>query len=65
MCESSVFVVRDEEEELLMEDVAWIEVQNGTILLKDIMGRTEEVKGRIAYADLVQHHIVLEPFAEG
>ncbi len=61
MCESNVYVIKDQDEELLMEDVAWIEVRNGTILLKDILGRPKELQARIAYADLVQHHIVLEP----
>ncbi|MFW6189241.1 MAG: CooT family nickel-binding protein [Planctomycetota bacterium] len=61
MCESSVFMAEGEEENLLMEDVSWLEPEDGRIVLRDIMGRERTVEGRLHYADFVQHHIVLRP----
>jgi predicted RNA-binding protein len=61
MCESSIYVARDGGEELVMENVGWMETDGETIRMKDIDGVEKTVRGRIKYADLVQHRVVLEP----
>jgi predicted RNA-binding protein len=61
MCESNVYLAEGDDETLLMEDVGWMEVEGGTLVLKDILGREKTVEGRLLYADFVQHRIVIEP----
>ena len=61
MCESNVYVVEGEQENLLMEDVGWLETDGETVVVKDILGRRKTFSGHLLYADFVQHRIVLEP----
>jgi len=62
MCESNVYLAAEGDVELLlMEDVGWIETDGPRLVLKDLSGTEKVVEGRLKYADLVQHRIVLEP----
>ncbi len=61
MCESTVFVLRDGEESKLMDNVGWIEIDGDSILIKDAEGNKQTLSARVVYADLVGHHITLEP----
>ena len=64
MCESNVYLAAvGDVELLLMEDVGWIETDGPRVVLKDLFGTEKVVEGRLKYADLVQHRIVLEPAA--
>ena len=64
MCESNVYLADvGDVELLLMEDVGWIETDGPRLVLKDLSGTEKVVEGRLKYADLVQHRIVLEPAA--
>ena len=61
MCESNVYLSAEGDVELLlMEDVGWIETDGPRLVLKDLAGTEKVVEGRLRYADLVQHRIVLE-----
>ena len=62
MCESSVYLSAEGDVELLvMEEVGWMESDGRRIVLKDMAGQEKVIEGRLKYADLVQHRIVLEP----
>jgi predicted RNA-binding protein len=63
MCQSDVYVVEGEGELLLMKDVSWIEETEGGLLLKNLDGQQQQIRARVKYADLVSHHIVVEPVA--
>ena len=63
MCQSNVYFRKGAEEALLMEDVAWIEVQGSHVRLQDIMGKEKTLHARFSKANLVDHHILLEPVA--
>ena len=65
MCESNVYVAEGDQEVLLMEDAGWLEVEGDTLVVRDLLGREKRVEGRLLYADLVQHRIVVEPAASG
>ena len=60
MCASNVYVVRGENEDLLMKDVAEIRVEGEKLLLTGILGETKEIKGRIVRLDLEGHAIYIE-----
>jgi predicted RNA-binding protein len=61
MCQSDVYLAEDEGEELLMEEVGWIEVDHDAVRLRDMAGEEMVVDARLKYADLVQHKLVLQP----
>ncbi len=61
MCQSDVYVVEGEGESLLMKDVSWIEETEDGLLLKNLDGQQQQIRACVKYADLVSHHIVVEP----
>lgn len=63
MCESTVFVKRGDNEELLAEDVARVVPEGGEIRVTTLLGDEHRVKGTIREIDLMAHKITLD--AEG
>jgi predicted RNA-binding protein len=61
MCEASAFLVKDGEEQLIMESVDIVD-SNGENAwrLVDIFGDQKTVKGRIKGMNLVDHKILFE-----
>ncbi len=59
MCQSDVYLEGADGEELLMKDVGWMEAAGEGLLLKDVAGEERALPGRLHYADLVGHRIVL------
>lgn len=60
MCESNIYVIEDDVETLLMENVSWMEFDGDAIHMRDIDGAERTIHGRLKRADLVQHRLVLE-----
>ena len=66
MCEASVYMVRQGQEELLMEKVdRIIPGEDGSIFMESIFGERKVVQGRIRELELVHHRVVLEEIAVG
>lgn len=61
MCEASAFILKDGEEELLLESVDEMENENGEINMVNIFGEQKRLRARIKSLSLVDHRIVLEP----
>jgi predicted RNA-binding protein len=61
MCEARVIVKKDEEETTVMEDAAALLIEDGRIVVLNIMGERVEVEGRIERVDLISNLIVLRP----
>ena len=60
MCESSVYIKTDGNEELVMENVAAITpCGDNRFLLKGLLGESKEVTGTIEDINLMAHKIVL------
>ncbi len=60
MCESNVYIKKDDKEELVMENVAAMTpVSDNKFLLKGLFGEQKEIEGRIADIDLMAHKILL------
>jgi predicted RNA-binding protein len=59
MCESTVFIEKGGERELLMDDVVQVAVDGETIKVTGILGETKDVKGRIAEINLMKNTIVI------
>ena len=61
MCESNVYLKKDNNEELIMENVAAISpAGENTFLLKGLLGESMEVKAIIEDINLMGHKIILK-----
>lgn len=61
MCEANVYLIKDGEEELVLESVDTMEPADGDKwLLVSIFGEQKTVNGRIKSMSLVDHRILLE-----
>ena len=61
MCESNVYLRKDDEEKLIMENVAAITpVAENIFLLKGLLGESMEVKAIIEDINLMGHKITLK-----
>lgn len=59
MCESTAFLVKDGKEEKLLEDVVLLKPEGNKIILKNILGETQEIEAVVDHIDLLGHRIVL------
>lgn len=60
MCEASAFIIKDGQEELVLESVDVLEQENGTIRLVNIFGEQKVLPAKIKKLSLVDHKIILE-----
>jgi predicted RNA-binding protein len=59
MCESTAFLLKDGKEEKLLEDVVLLKPEGNKIILKNILGDTQEIEAVVDHIDLMGHRIVL------
>ena len=62
MCESAVYFVKDDQEELILESVDCLESEEGRIRVVNLFGEEKIVNGKIKALSLVNHKIFLEPY---
>lgn len=60
MCQSSVYLVKDGQEELVMEDVSVVKPWGEELLLIGMLGEKKQVKAKIKELQLMDHRILLE-----
>ncbi len=60
MCEANAYIIRDGEEELVMEAVDKVEPENDGLRLVNIFGDQKFMRARIHALFLVNHKILLE-----
>jgi predicted RNA-binding protein len=61
MCEASAYILRNDNEELVLKSVDVVEPQDdGKFLLVDIFGSQKMIKGKLKRMNLVDHRIVFE-----
>ena len=67
MCEASVYVMRDGQEEKILQDVILVQPEEEAILMSTLLGERRLVPGRISRIDFLKHtvHITEEPLAKG
>ena len=61
MCESTAYILKDGKEELLFEDIEFLECKDGEIKMVSIFGEEKTVHARPKRFSLIDHKIVLEP----
>lgn len=61
MCEATAYLLKDEQEQILMESVDLFETYEDQIRLVNIFGEEKIVSGRLKTLSLVDHKIILVP----
>ncbi|NJE08815.1 CooT family nickel-binding protein [Thermococcus sp. M39] len=60
MCQSKVIVLEDGKAEVVMTDVTLLEVKDGKIVVKNLLGKELVLEGyEIDYIDFISHRIYL------
>jgi len=59
MCESNVYIQDEENENLVMEDVAELKAHDGQIWLVDILGDEKEIEGRVQEISFIDHKVII------
>lgn len=60
MCEANVYILKDGNEELFMEDVDVIQPEEDKFFLRNVRGDQKMINAKIKSVSLVNHKIVLE-----
>ena len=61
MCESTAYLLKDGQEELILESVDQLETGDGEVKMINIFGEKRELRAKVRLLSLVDHKIVLEP----
>ncbi len=61
MCQLSAYLVRSGQEELVLEDVAMVQVRGGKVFLTTLFEHREAIDASIQVVDLVRNKLLLEP----
>jgi len=64
MCLSKAYVDRDGKRELLIEEIASLNIENDKLLFKTLFGEQKEVEASIRQIDFMTHSIILENLKE-
>ncbi|AHF80591.1 CooT family nickel-binding protein [Thermococcus paralvinellae] len=60
MCQSKVIVLEDGKAEVVMTDVTLLEVKDGKIIVKNLLGKELVLEGyEIDYIDFISHKVYL------
>jgi len=61
MCESTVYLLKDGKEEVVLENVDILENSEDEVKLVDLFGEEKTIRARVKSLSLVDHKILLEP----
>ena len=59
MCLSKAFLIKNGREQLLLDSICNVRMENGQIVLYDIIGETSSVRGIIEDVDLIRNTIII------
>jgi len=65
MCLSKVYVEREGKRELLMEEIASVEIGGNKLIFKTLFGEQKELEANIREIDFLSHSLVLEKLGGG
>lgn len=61
MCESHAYIIEDDQERLVMEDVVNIKEEGGKVYLSNIIGEESVLDAEIAAITFLDHKVLLRP----
>ena len=59
MCLAKAYIERNGERELLMDEVASMEIGESCVILKALLGERQEIAASVRQIDFLSHNIVL------
>lgn len=60
MCETDVYIVKDNEKQLVMDSVVILRPEDGKIYLRSLLGKEEYVEATIQEINFLDHHLLLK-----
>ena len=63
MCLSKVFLQKESQKELMMEDVSAVKIEGEKLLFSSLFGEQKEINASITQIDFTTHSIMLVPNA--
>ena len=60
MCESTAYVLKDGKEEMVLENVDFLENSEDQVKLVNLFGEEKTIRAKVKTLSLVDHKIVLE-----
>jgi predicted RNA-binding protein len=60
MCESTAYILKNGKEEVILENVDYLENREGQVKMVNLFGEEKVVDGRVKSLSLVDHKIILE-----
>ncbi len=60
MCLSKAYVEKNGDRELLMEEIASVEIEDNKLLFKTLFGEQKEVEAKVRQIDFMTHSIFLD-----
>ncbi|HUJ68873.1 MAG TPA: CooT family nickel-binding protein [Syntrophorhabdales bacterium] len=60
MCQTAAYIVRDGQEELVLQDVISVVPGEGGVRLVNLFGEERTVPGRIRQIDLLAHRVIIQ-----
>ena len=60
MCQTAAYIVRDGQEELVLQDVIIMAPGEGGVRLVNLFGEERTVPGRIRQIDLLAHRVIIQ-----
>jgi len=65
MCQATVYLLRDGQEEEVMREVTFLEVTDDGVRVATFFEEPRLVPGKVAYIDFLKHIVTLVPSAGG
>jgi len=59
MCESHAYVLREGREEKVLDDVTFLQPENGSVLLRNLFGEEIRIRGAIEKVLFMDHKILI------
>ena len=60
MCQSSIYVIDSGRQELLLDEVARVEIEGNEVIMEPLFGERISLTARIKEIDLMKHRILVE-----
>lgn len=64
MCQSNAYVLDGDGEKLVLEDVAYVEVDGDMVKMRTLFGESTSLRARIREIDFTKNRIILERYEE-
>ncbi len=59
MCESHAYVLRGDREEKILDDVTFLQPEDGSVLLRNLFGEEVRIRGTVEKVLFMDHKIII------